>query len=741
MKKGFNLSDWALNHRSLVWYFMLVFLVAGLVSYLDLGREEDPEFTVKTMVVQANWPGASIDETLNQVTDRLEKKLEELDTLDYTRSVTTAGKSVVFVFLKDTTRAQDVKKSWTEVRHLLTDIQNTLPQGVYGPYFNDQFGDVFGNIYAFTADGLSMRQLRDYAEDVRTKILTIPNAGKVELIGAQDEAIYLEFSTRQVAALGLDQQAILKALQDQNAITPSGVVQAGPERISVRVSGQFNSEADLRAVNLRVNNRFFRLSDVATITRGYVDPPTSIFRVNGEDAIGLGIGMKPNGNLLEFGAELDKMMDQVTAELPVGVKVFKVADQPQVVKEAVSGFTQALFEAVVIVLAVSFVSLGLRAGFVVSLSIPLVLAITFLSMSLMDISLQRVSLGALIIALGLLVDDAMIAVEMMVARLEHGDPINKAATYVYSHTAFPMLIGTLVTIAGFIPIGLNNSQAGEYTFTLFVVIAVSLLVSWVVAVLFAPLLGVTFLPKKMKPHEEKRSRFFEAFSRVLLLSMRHKWTTIITTIVLFVISVFGMGFIERQFFPQSDRPELVLDWTLPQNSSIADTKAQMERFEETMLKDNPDVEHWSTYVGQGAIRFVLSFDVKPANPYFGQMVVVARDVEARDRLKAKFEAAFRKDYVGTDVYVKYLELGPPVGRPVQYRISGPDVQKLRGIAQDFAGILSATSGLGWSIITGTSRAASFVSMSCRTRRASLVYRPRISQRRSTVSLAASRSRR
>lgn len=669
MKKGFNLSDWALNHRSLVWYFMLVFLVAGLVSYLDLGREEDPEFTVKTMVVQANWPGASIDETLNQVTDRLEKKLEELDTLDYTRSVTTAGKSVVFVFLKDTTRAQDVKKSWTEVRHLLTDIQNTLPQGVYGPYFNDQFGDVFGNIYAFTADGLSMRQLRDYAEDVRTKILTIPNAGKVELIGAQDEAIYLEFSTRQVAALGLDQQAILKALQDQNAITPSGVVQAGPERISVRVSGQFNSEADLRAVNLRVNNRFFRLSDVATITRGYVDPPTSIFRVNGEDAIGLGIGMKPNGNLLEFGAELDKMMDQVTAELPVGVKVFKVADQPQVVKEAVSGFTQALFEAVVIVLAVSFVSLGLRAGFVVSLSIPLVLAITFLSMSLMDISLQRVSLGALIIALGLLVDDAMIAVEMMVARLEHGDPINKAATYVYSHTAFPMLTGTLVTIAGFIPIGLNNSQAGEYTFTLFVVIAVSLLVSWVVAVLFAPLLGVTFLPKKMKPHEEKRSRFFEAFSRVLLLSMRHKWTTIITTIVLFVISVFGMGFIERQFFPQSDRPELVLDWTLPQNSSIADTKAQMERFEETMLKDNPDVEHWSTYVGQGAIRFVLSFDVQPANPYFGQMVVVARDVEARDRLKAKFEAAFRKDYVGTDVYVKYLELGPPVGRPVQYRIS------------------------------------------------------------------------
>jgi len=694
VKKGFNLSDWALNHRSLVWYFMLVFLVAGLISYIDLGREEDPEFTVKTMVVQANWPGASVEETLNQVTDRLEKKLEELDTLDYTRSITTAGKSVVFVFLKDTTRAEQVKKSWTEVRHLLNDIQNTLPQGVYGPYFNDQFGDVYGNVYAFTSDGLSMRQLRDYAESTRTKILTLPNAGKVELIGAQDEAIYLEFSTRQIAALGLDQQAILQALQDQNAITPSGVVEAGPERISVRVSGQFNSEADLRAVNLRVNDRFFRLSDVATITRGYVDPPASIFRVNGQDAIGLGIGMKPNGNLLEFGAALDKMMSQVTAELPVGVNVFKVADQPEVVKDAVSGFTRALFEAVVIVLAVSFVSLGVRAGFVVSLSIPLVLAITFLAMSLMDISLQRVSLGALIIALGLLVDDAMIAVEMMVARLEHGDPINKAATYVYSHTAFPMLTGTLVTIAGFIPIGLNNSQAGEYTFTLFVVIAVSLIVSWIVAVLFAPLLGVTFLPKKMKAHEEKHSRFFMIFSQVLLASMRHKWITIATTIALFVVSVFGMGFIQRQFFPESDRPELVLDWTLPQNSSITDTRAQMEKFEATMLKDNPDIDHWSTYIGEGAIRFILSFDVQPANPYFGQMVVVAKDIEARDRLKQKFNEVLRKDYVGTDVYVKYLELGPPVGRPVQYRISGPDIQKLRGIAQDFAGILSADKRLG-----------------------------------------------
>jgi len=692
--KGFNLSDWALNHRSLVWYFMAVFLIAGVVSYVKLGREEDPYFTIKTMVVQANWPGASVEETLNQVTDRIEKKLEELDGLDFTRSVTTAGQSVVFVNLKSTIKGKEVEPNWVRVRNMLDDIRPSLPEGVYGPYYNDRFGDVFGNIYAFTADGLSMRQLRDHAEDVRSRILTLPNAGKVELIGAQDEAIYLEFSTRQVAALGLDQQAILDSLQAQNAITPSGVVQAGPERISVQVSGQFTSEEDLRAVNLRVNDRFFRLSDVATITRGYVDPPKSLFRVNGETAIGLAIGMKPNGNLLEFGAALEALMQKTMNDLPVGIAVTKVADQPEVVDHAVSGFTRALFEAVVIVLAVSFVSLGFRAGLVVSLSIPLVLAITFLTMSYMDISLQRVSLGALIIALGLLVDDAMIAVEMMVARLERGDPLNKAATYVYSHTAFPMLTGTLVTIAGFIPIGLNSSQAGEYTYTLFIVIGVSLLVSWIVAVLFAPLLGVTLLPATMKQHSEEPGRVMRAFSRALLAAMRFRWITIATTVVLFAVALFGMTFIERQFFPESDRPELVIDWRLPENSSIADTGGQMVRFEETVLRNNPDIDHWSSYIGQGAVRFVLAFDVQLSNPYYGQMVIVAKDIEARDRLRQQFNDVLRREFAGTDAFVKYLELGPPVGRPVQYRVSGPDIQTLRGYAQQISAILDTDDRLG-----------------------------------------------
>ncbi|WP_292653976.1 efflux RND transporter permease subunit, partial [Mesorhizobium sp.] len=646
--KGFNLSDWALSHRSLVWYFMLVFVVAGVFAYLNLGREEDPAFTIKTMVIQANWPGASVNETVRQVTDRIEKKLEELDSLDYTKSVTSAGKTVIFVNLKPTTKARNVVPTWLQVRNMVNDIWAQFPQGVQGPFFNDRFGDVYGNIYAFTADGLTPRQLRDYVEDVRTKILTVPNAGKVDLVGAQDEAIYLEFSTRQIAALGLNQQAIVASLQAQNAITPSGVIQSGPERISVRVGGQFTSEESLRAINLRVNDRFFRLSDVATISRGYVDPPTALFRFNGQDAIGLAIGMKPNANLLEFGEALHEEMNKVLADLPVGVGVHLVADQPVIVEEAVSGFTRALFEAVGIVLAVSFISLGMRAGFVVALSIPLVLAITFTVMAYLGISLQRISLGALIISLGLLVDDAMIAVEMMVARLEVGDNLRKAATYVYTSTAFPMLTGTLVTVAGFIPIGLNNSAAGEYTFTLFVVIAVSLLVSWIVAVLFAPLLGVTILPATMKQHHEKPGRFTALFRRVLVGSVRHHWLTIIATVLLFAASLAGFGLVQQQFFPASDRPELIVDWNLPQNSSIAETRDQMERFEQRALVGNPDIDHFSSYIGQGAVRFVLAYDVQPGNPYFGQTVIVTKSIEARNRVKPALEKLLHDEFVGTD---------------------------------------------------------------------------------------------
>ncbi|WP_242220716.1 efflux RND transporter permease subunit [Shinella zoogloeoides] len=685
--KNFNLSDWALEHRSFVWYFMIAFSIAGMYAYLSLGREEDPSFTIKTMVIQAQWPGASAEEVAEQISDRIEKKLQELDSLDRTRSLTTAGRTTIFVDLLPTTKAREIQPTWQRVRNMIGDIQQQFPAGVVGPFFNDQFGDVYGNIFAFTAENLNQRQLRDLVEDARKSVLAVPNVGKVDIIGAQDEVIYLEFSPRKIAALGINQSDIVETLREQNAVTQSGIVQAGPERVALRVGGRFISEESLRAINLRINDRFFPLTDVATVTRGYVDPPSSLFRFNGKPAIGLAIGMKTGGNLLEFGAALDTMMTRIVQDLPLGVSVDHVSDQPAVVDQAVSGFTKALFEAVAIVLAISFISLGLRAGLVVAISIPLVLAITFMVMQYSGISLQRISLGALIIALGLLVDDAMIAVEMMVARLEAGDTLRKAATYVYTSTAFPMLTGTLVTVAGFLPIGFNNSNAGEFTFTLFVVLAVSLTVSWIVAVLFTPLLGVTILPKTMKKHAEHKSRFGAVFSWLLQLCLRFRRTTIIVTIAAFGLSVAGMSLVQQQFFPTSDRPELIVDWNLPQNSSIAETNRQMAVFEREKLVGNTDIDHWSSFVGRGAPRFVLTFDVQPDDPTFGQMVIVTKGLEARDRLKTDLQAYLHKTFPGTDAFVKVLDIGPPVGRPVQYRISGPDIQKVRELAQKTAGIV------------------------------------------------------
>lgn len=694
MKKPFNLSEWALSHRSLVTYFMIVFSLAGLFSYLNLGREEDPAFTIKTMLITAQWPGASAEDTTQQITDRIEKKLEELESLDYTRSITTPGETTIFVNLRATTKAADVPPTWMLIRNMIADIKGQFPSGVEGPFFNDRFGDVYGNIYAFTADGLTQRQLRDYVEQVRAKVLTVPDVGKVDIVGAQEEVVFLEFSPRKIAAYGINQQDVVKALQAQNAITPSGVIEVGPERVNLRVSGQFTSERDLQSVNLRINDRFFRLSDVATIRRGYADPPTSLFRYNGKPAIGLAIGMRPKANLLKFGEALHQEMTRIESELPMGIDVHLVSDQPLIVEEAVFGFTRALFEAVAIVLIVSFVSLGMRAGMVVALSIPLVLAITFMVMEYCGITLQRISLGALIIALGLLVDDAMIAVEMMVARLEVGDPLEKAASYVYTSTAFPMLTGTLVTVAGFIPIAFNGSAAGEFTFTLFVVLAVSLLVSWIVAVLFTPLLGVWLLPSSMHKHHDKPGSVSSLFSRLLQLCMRWRWMTIAATLAMFVASIVGMSFVQQQFFPASDRVELVVDWNLPQSASILETKKQMTRFEKEALAGDPDVVRWSSYIGQGALRFVLSFDVQPPHPSFGQTVIVTKDIEARNRLQKKLTAYVKREFVGTDANVKLLDIGPPVGRPVQYRLSGPDIATVRTLSQDLASIVGADPRIG-----------------------------------------------
>lgn len=695
MKGKFNLSDWALKHQSFVWYLMFVGLLMGVFSYMNLGREEDPSFTIKTMVIQTRWPGATVDETLEQVTDRIEKKLEELDSLDYVKSYTRPGESTVFVYLRDTTSASAIPDIWYQVRKKIDDIRGTFPQGLQGPSFNDEFGDVYGSIYAFTADGLTMRQLRDYVEQVRVQIRDVPGLGKVEMIGQQDEVLYLNFSTRKLAALGLDQRQVVQSLQSQNAVTPAGVIEAGPERISVRTSGQFASEKDLEKVNLRLNDRFYRLSDIAEITRGYVDPPKPLFRFNGKPAIGLAVAMKKGGNVQEFGKQLHERMTAATADLPIGVGVNNVSDQAQVVQKAVGGFTSALFEAVVIVLIVSFISLGMRAGLVVACSIPLVLAMVFVFMEYSGITMQRISLGALIIALGLLVDDAMITVEMMVSRLEKGESKEQAATYAYTSTAFPMLTGTLVTVAGFVPIGLNASSAGEYTFTLFAVIAVAMLVSWVVAVLFAPVIAVHILSENVKKKDEhdKPGRIARAFNGSMFWAMRHRWLTIIITVLLFATSVFCMRFVQNQFFPSSDRPEILVDLNLPQNASINETRKAVDRLEAT-LKDDPDIVRWSTYIGQGAVRFYLPLDQQLENPYYAQLVIVSKGLEERAGLMDRINKRLRDDFVGIGTYVQPLEMGPPVGRPIQYRVSGDNIDKVRQHAIDLATLLGKNQHIG-----------------------------------------------
>ncbi|MCF5200254.1 efflux RND transporter permease subunit [Pseudomonas syringae] len=693
MKGNFNLSEWAIKHQSFVWYLMFVALLMGVFSYMKLGREEDPSFTIKTMIIQTRWPGATVDETLEQVTDRIEKKLEELDSLDYVKSYTRPGESTVFVYLRDTTSAKAIPEIWYQVRKKVDDIRGQFPQGLQGPSFNDEFGDVYGSIYAFTADGFSMRQLRDYVEKVRADIRDVPGLGKVEMIGQQDEVLYLNFSTRKLAALGIDQSQVVQSLQSQNAVTPAGVIEAGPERISVRTSGQFASEKDLAAVNLRINDRFYRLSDIADITRGYTDPPKPLFRFDGKPAIGLAIAMQKGGNIQSFGKALHERMDATTAELPVGIGVHKVSDQAEVVNKAVGGFTSALFEAVIIVLLVSFVSLGFRAGLVVACSIPLVLAMVFVFMEYSGITMQRISLGALIIALGLLVDDAMITVEMMVTRLEMGESKEQAATYAYTSTAFPMLTGTLVTVAGFVPIGLNNSSAGEYTFTLFAVIAVAMLVSWVVAVLFAPVIGVHILSANIKPKSEEPGRIGRAFNGSMLWAMRHRWLAIAITVGLFAASLFSMQFVQNQFFPSSDRPEILVDLNLPQNASINETRKLVDRFEAS-LKDDPDIERWSTYIGQGALRFYLPLDQQLENPFYAQLVIVSKGLEERGALTARLQKRLRDDFVGIGSYVQALEMGPPVGRPLQYRVSGENIDKVRQHAIELATLLDHNPHVG-----------------------------------------------
>jgi multidrug efflux pump subunit AcrB len=685
---GPNLSEWALSKRSLVIFLMILSVFAGASSFLSLGRSEDPAFTFRTMIVGASWPGATVDETMKQVTERLERTLQETDHLDRIRSYTTAGQTTIFVDLKQSTPPEAVADVWYQVRKNIGDMRGTLPAGVQGPGFNDDFGSTFGTIYAFTADGFSFRELRDEVEAVRSRLLQVPDVSKIEVLGAQDEQIFIEFDTEKLAGLRLDMPSIVGALQSQNLILPSGTIQTDSERVFLRVTGAFATEDEIASVNIVAGERIFRVGDVATVRRGFSDPPQPMFRVNGQPAIGLAIAMRDSGDILALGENLRAEMAEITAELPQGIEPVLVADQAQTVDLAINDFMTSLWQAILIILGASFVALGVRPGTVVALAIPLTLAIVFAVMDVANIDLHRISLGALIIALTLLVDDAMTTVDAMVRRLGMGDSKDQAATFAYKTLAAPMLIGTLVTIASFVPIGFAQSSAGEYTFSIFSVVGISLIVSWLVAVIFAPVVGKAILVAPKADAEQKPNKVLDKYSSLLKGAIKAKWLTVGLTLGAFALAIALSGFVPRQFFPASDRPELTVDLTLRQNASIHATEAQAKRLEE-FLNEDPDVDHYSTYVGRGAIRFILTLNVQLANPFFAQFVIVAKDLDARERLHQKLETVLAEEFPEVVARVSPLELGPPVGWPLQYRVTGPDQDEVRRIALDLAQVMGA----------------------------------------------------
>jgi multidrug efflux pump len=688
----FNLSAWAITHRSIVYFLMVAIVIVGVVSYLRLGRNEDPTFTIKTMVVQAQWPGATLEDTLLQVTERIERKLQETPHLDYLKSFTRAGQSTVFVYLKGSTGPKEVQDTWYQVRKKVRDIEYTLPQGVPPPVCDDEFGDTYGIIWGFTADGFTHRELRDYVEDIRSRLLRVPDVSKVNLIGAQPERIYLQFSPAKLAGYGLTPATLAAALQAQNIVVPSGGITTEGEAIKLRVSGALASEKDILAINFSVGERLLRLADIAEVVRDYADPPDPLFRINGKPGLGLSISMRDGGDVLALGRNIEQTMQELKADLPIGIEPVMVANQPETVSKSIHEFMEALWESIAIVLAVSVVSLGLRAGAIVIVSIPLVLAVVFGAMAALGIDLQRISLGALIIALGLLVDDAMITIESMVFRLERGDNKEQAAVFAYASTAYPRLTGTLVTIAGFLPVGLARSDAGEYTFSLFAVVALALLASWVVSGLFAPVVGVALLRPPKHPHGETLSAPMRLFRRCLLVAMRAKWITIAMTVGLFAASLYGTRFVPEQFFPASDRPELLVDLKLQDNASILAARSVAEGFDKVLAAD-PDIERSSTYVGQGAIRFYLPIDVALPNDFFAQSVVVTKGLKQREQVRARLERALAARFPEVVARIYPLELGPPVGWPVKYRVSGPDPQRVRSIALQVADLLGETAGV------------------------------------------------
>ncbi len=692
-----NLSAWALRHRVITLYAMLAILAAGVWAYMALGRAEDPPFTIKQMIVEADWPGASAAEMAREVTDRIERKLEELPSLDYTESATQPGRAIITISLRDDTPPANVPNLWYEVRKKIGDIQGTFPAGVRGPYFNDEFGDVFGILYGFTGDGFSLPQLKHVLEDVREQLLSVPGVGKVQIFGEQEERIYVDFSYRKLAELGLDAQAIFDVMRRENGVVAGGFVDTKHDRVFVRTGAGIDGPAMLRKLPIGVHGHLVPLSDLATITRGTVDPPESTFRVNGRPALALGISMAKGGNILDLGRRIDQRMAEIAPTLPLGVNAVRVNDQPDVVAKDVGEFQDSFLEALAIVLLVSFVTLGWRTGLVVAISVPVVLAGTLVGMKLLGIDLQRISLGAMIIALGLLVDDAIIAVETMLVKLEQGWDRLRAGSFAFTATAFPMLTGTLVTAAGYLPIGLAQSSTGEYTRDIFRVVGLALVLSWIVAVVFVPFLGAALLPVRKAAHGEVghdiyQGRLYRRFRRIIRWCVRWRWLVIGGTVLAFALSVVGFTRVPQQFFPASDRLEVLIDLRLPEGSSFAATAAEVARLEAVVGRDG-GVASYAAYTGIGTPRFFLAFSPQLQSPNYAQFVINTRSIPAREALLAKLTKLADEGEAGgfADMRIRSsrLELGPPVGYPVQFRVTGPDPTELRRIARQVRQVMRA----------------------------------------------------
>jgi multidrug efflux pump len=701
--KDFNLSRWALEHIPLTRYLIAVMLIGGMLSYKNLGQDEDPPFTFRAMVVQAFWPGATALQMADQVTDKLEKKLQETPYIDEITSYSKPGQTLIILNLRESTPPKETAASWYQVRKKIGDIRGTLPAGVQGPVFNDEFGDTYGSIFALSGDGFTYAQMKDYADFVRQQLLAVPKVAKVELFGVQDEKIFIEFSHQKFAQLGIGFEQIVNQIATQNAIESTGTLVTPTDNLQVRVTGALVTMKDLENLELRANGTTFRLGDFATIRRAYEDPPGQKMRFNGKEVIGLGVSMEKGGNIIALGEAMEKTVSELKAKLPVGIELERVSNQPQAVTASVGEFVHTLIEAVLIVLAVSFLALGLhtkpklrldvRPGLVVALTIPLVLAVTFLFMRMLDIDLHKISLGALIIALGLLVDDAIIAVEMMVRKMEEGLSRFEAATYAYTSTALPMLTGTLITVAGFLPIGLAKSAAGEYTFSLFSVNAIALITSWVVAVMFTPYIGYILL--KVKPHGEGEHGHdvfdtpgFRRFRRVVDWCVEWRWATIGATLLVFVAGIYGFNFIEKQFFPDSSRPELMVEMWSPEGTAFTANEAQVKKFE-AFIRKQPGVESVTSYVGTGSPRFYLPLDQIFPQTNVSQIVVLPKDLAARAQLYRKITQAFKEDFPEVRGRVKLLPNGPPVPYPVQFRVTGTEVDKVRAIADQVKDIVRA----------------------------------------------------